>query len=136
MSKYATSYVISNNMLSLVADIMEEMGKLSDPHSNHSLMSGASKAKLPDPYDEAGYSSSFKKGRVIGDDAKRLFNEQLERLHKDYIDFYLFHAFNKGTFAKMKEYGVFDYLESEKQPAGYVIWASRSTIPLMSSRRS
>ena len=53
------------------------------------------------------------------DDAKRLFNEQLERLHKDYIDFYLFHAFNAERFGKMKEYGVFEYLESE-QKAGRI----------------
>ena len=48
------------------------------------------------------------------EDAKRLFAEQLERVHKDYIDFYLFHAFNAERFAKMKEYGVIEYLESEK----------------------
>lgn len=48
------------------------------------------------------------------DDAKRIFAEQLERLHKDYIDFYLFHAFNREKFEKMKELGVFEYLESEK----------------------
>ena len=53
------------------------------------------------------------------DDAKRLFNFQLNRLHKDYFDFYLFHAFNLQTFNKMKEYGVFEYLESE-QKAGRI----------------
>lgn len=48
------------------------------------------------------------------DDAKAVFAEQLERLQTDYIDFYLFHAFGRERFEKMKEYGVFEYLESEK----------------------
>lgn len=48
------------------------------------------------------------------DDAKRIFAEQLTRLHKDYIDFYLFHAFSRDKFIKMKELKVFEYLESEK----------------------
>ena len=48
------------------------------------------------------------------EDARSIFAEQLERLQTDYIDFYLFHAFNLERFNKMKEYGVFEYLESEK----------------------
>ena len=47
MGKYATSYNINNKMLTLVADIMEEVGKLSDPHSNHSLITGGVKIDLP-----------------------------------------------------------------------------------------
>ena len=49
------------------------------------------------------------------DDAKKLLDFQLNRLHKDYIDFYLFHAFNRERFEKMKEYGVFEYLEEEQK---------------------
>lgn len=48
------------------------------------------------------------------EDAKTIFAEQLEHLQTDRIDFYLFHAFNRERFEKMKEYGVFEYLESEK----------------------
>lgn len=36
-------------------------------------------------------------------DALRIFNEQLERLQTDYIDFYLFHAFNRTRFEEAKK---------------------------------
>lgn len=48
------------------------------------------------------------------DDAKRIFAEQLERLQTDYIDFYLLHAMNRGTWHKMVELGVVEYCEKLK----------------------
>ena len=45
------------------------------------------------------------------EDAKRLFEEQLERLDKTYIDFYLLHALNKGTWQKVLDYGIIEYCE-------------------------
>lgn len=48
------------------------------------------------------------------DDAKRIFNEQLERLHKDYVDFFLLHALNGERFREMRDLGVVDYLLTEK----------------------
>ena len=39
------------------------------------------------------------------EDAKRLFNEQLTKLHKDYVDFYLLHAMNRERFDKMASLG-------------------------------
>ena len=84
MGKYATSYNINNKMLTLVADIMEEVGKLSDPHSNHSLITGGVKIDLPDPYNEEGYASYFPKEKKIGDDAKRLLSwskKQEKKVH-------------------------------------------------------
>ncbi len=48
------------------------------------------------------------------DDAKKLLKEQLQRLHKDYIDFYLLHAMNGERFHAMCELGVIDYLLEEK----------------------
>ncbi|MBP5092088.1 MAG: hypothetical protein J6328_05995 [Bacilli bacterium] len=84
MSKYATSYIISNQMLTLVADIMERIGKLSDPHSNHSIMVGREKAKLPDPYDQEAYISYFVEGKKIGADAKRILpwaKKQEKKVH-------------------------------------------------------
>ena len=48
------------------------------------------------------------------DDAKRLFNEQLNRLDKEYIDFYLIHALNGPAFDKMVSLGVVTYLEELK----------------------
>ena len=49
------------------------------------------------------------------DDAKRIFGEQLERMHKEYFDFYLLHAVNLDRFKKIKDLGVIEYLESEQQ---------------------
>lgn len=48
------------------------------------------------------------------DDAKRIFNEQFERLHKDRIDFYLLHALNAKSFEKVKDLGIIPYLEEQK----------------------
>lgn len=45
------------------------------------------------------------------DDAKRIFNEQLERLHKDRIDFYLLHSLGKGGWEKVKKLGIIEYCE-------------------------
>lgn len=49
------------------------------------------------------------------DDAKRLLKEQLTRLNKDYIDFYLLHAINAERFHAMRDLGVIDYLVEEKE---------------------
>ena len=46
-----------------------------------------------------------------GEDAKRIFNEQLERLQTDYIDFYLLHAVNKGRWDEMLKLGVVEFCE-------------------------
>lgn len=48
------------------------------------------------------------------EDAKRLFAEQLQRLQKDYVDFYLLHAMNRQRFVQMRDLGVIDYLEELK----------------------
>ena len=47
-------------------------------------------------------------------DAERIFKEQLEKLHKDYIDFYLLHSLNHENFRTMTNLGVIDYLEGLK----------------------
>lgn len=44
------------------------------------------------------------------EDAKRIFNEQLERLQVDYFDFYLCHALSKKNFEPYKLPGVMDFL--------------------------
>ncbi|MFA7128890.1 MAG: aldo/keto reductase [Sphaerochaeta sp.] len=46
------------------------------------------------------------------EDAKRLFNEQLQRLDTPYFDFYLIHSIDKKAFDKMVELGVVAYLET------------------------
>jgi len=49
------------------------------------------------------------------DDAKRIFNEQLNRLGTTYIDFYLLHSLSRNSYNKMKELGVVDYVASLKE---------------------
>lgn len=49
------------------------------------------------------------------DDMDRIFNEQLNRLRTDYIDFYLVHALNKEYFTNLKDNGLFEFLDSIKK---------------------
>ncbi|MDP4133989.1 MAG: aldo/keto reductase [Bacillota bacterium] len=49
------------------------------------------------------------------EDAKKLFEEQLNRLDMDYVDFYLLHSMNLSLFQKMADLGVLDYLDQEKK---------------------
>ncbi|MBP3594143.1 MAG: aldo/keto reductase [Lachnospiraceae bacterium] len=42
------------------------------------------------------------------EDATRIFHQQLEHLQSDYVDFYLLHALNRGSFNQMKDLGVID----------------------------
>ncbi len=49
------------------------------------------------------------------DDAKRLFNEQLKRLDKDYIDFYLLHSLSGSGFDRMVSLGVPEYCDELKK---------------------
>lgn len=44
-------------------------------------------------------------------DMDKYLNEQLERLETNYIDFYLLHALNKGSWEKMKELGALEFLD-------------------------
>ncbi|MGL5345824.1 MAG: aldo/keto reductase [Peptostreptococcaceae bacterium] len=48
------------------------------------------------------------------EDMYKYFNRQLERLQTDYIDFYLVHALNKEYWDKLKEYGLFEFLDEIK----------------------
>ncbi|MCI8432666.1 MAG: aldo/keto reductase [Lachnospiraceae bacterium] len=48
------------------------------------------------------------------EDVDRLFEEQLSRLQTDYIDFYLLHALNRGSFHNMVELGGVKRLEQLK----------------------
>ncbi|GFI23768.1 aldo-keto reductase YhdN [Lachnospiraceae bacterium] len=44
-------------------------------------------------------------------DAERIFQEQLKRLQKDYVDFYLMHALNAGSWKTIKELDLLGYCE-------------------------
>ena len=48
------------------------------------------------------------------DDAKRIFEEQLQRLGVDYIDFYLLHSLHRARYEKAKAMGVVDWLWEQK----------------------
>lgn len=48
------------------------------------------------------------------DDAKRIFNEQIERLEMEYVDFYLLHSIDGAVFDKMVGLGILTYLEELK----------------------
>ncbi|MGL5694980.1 MAG: aldo/keto reductase [Peptostreptococcaceae bacterium] len=49
------------------------------------------------------------------EDMERIFNEQLEKLQTDKIDFYLVHNLNKYDYPRIKELGLFDFLEKIKK---------------------
>jgi len=48
------------------------------------------------------------------EDAERIFNEQLERLRTNYIDFYLLHALNRKSFDKMVGLGILEFCDKLK----------------------
>ena len=50
-----------------------------------------------------------------GEDCDRYFNEQLEKLRTDSIDFYLLHALNKKHWERFKELGVLQWAEQKKK---------------------
>ena len=49
------------------------------------------------------------------EDARNMFEKQLKRLNKDYVDFYLLHALDKERFAKMRDLGVIEFCEKLKE---------------------
>jgi hypothetical protein len=49
------------------------------------------------------------------DQAKKIFEEQLQRLQTDYIDCYLMHGLNEGYFKRAKELGIIEYAENLKK---------------------
>lgn len=48
------------------------------------------------------------------EDMEKYLEIQLEKLQTDYIDYYLIHSLGKGSFEKLKELGVFEFLEDAK----------------------
>ena len=48
------------------------------------------------------------------EDMEKYLEIQLEKLKTDYIDYYLIHSLGKGSFQKLKELGVLEFLEDAK----------------------
>ena len=73
--------------------------------------------KVLDKYDRASYYLATKLPvwkLETPEDTERIFNEQLARLHKGYVDFYLLHALNSERFDKLLELGVIEACERLK----------------------
>lgn len=73
--------------------------------------------KVLDKYDRNSYYLATKLPCWLIDsvaDAERIFKEQLEKLHKDYFDFYLLHSFNRASFDKMVSLGILEYMDQLK----------------------
>lgn len=49
------------------------------------------------------------------DDAKAMFEKQLQRLDVDYVDFYLLHAMDKQKWEKVKDLGILSYCDELKK---------------------
>ena len=49
------------------------------------------------------------------EDMERIFNEHLQRLQMDYIDFYLLHSTNRGVYPKWAELGAYEFIEQKKK---------------------
>ena len=45
------------------------------------------------------------------EDVLQIFEEQLKRLNKEYVDFYLLHALNRNYFKKIKDFDIIDIVE-------------------------
>ncbi|MDO4296684.1 MAG: aldo/keto reductase [bacterium] len=74
--------------------------------------------RVLDKYDRSSYylATKLPVWKVeTTEDAKQIFEEQLERLHKEYVDFYLLHALNKERWETVKRLKLLPYLEEMKR---------------------
>ncbi|HZK34769.1 MAG TPA: aldo/keto reductase [Bacillota bacterium] len=74
--------------------------------------------KALDRYDRSSYYLATKLPCWLvkeTEDVQRLFEEQLTRLNKDYVDFYLLHALNKKQFDRMVDLGVLEICDKLKK---------------------
>ncbi len=49
------------------------------------------------------------------EDVDRIFQDQLKKCGVDYFDFYLCHSLNRGHWKRLREFGVYEYLEEQKK---------------------
>lgn len=74
--------------------------------------------KVLDKYDRSSYYLATKLPCWMVkslDDAERIFNEQLKKLNKDYIDFYLLHSLGRKSFDEMVSLGILEFCDKLKQ---------------------
>lgn len=69
-------------------------------------------------------------------DVDRIFNRQLEKLQTEYIDFYLLHAMNRGSWGEVLKLGVLERLKQLKEEGKSVISDSLSTTIMRLFNRS
>ena len=48
------------------------------------------------------------------EDMERIFQEQLEKCHVDYFNFYLIHAISEDSYKRCQEWGAFEFLKEKK----------------------
>lgn len=80
----------------------------------HEMASEPFVGKVLDKYERASYYLATKLPVWLvekEEDTRRIFEEQLARLHKDYVDFYLLHALDKERWEKIKELKVVEACE-------------------------
>jgi predicted aldo/keto reductase-like oxidoreductase len=66
------------------------------------------------------------------DDFDKYFNEQLEKLQTDHIDFYLLHSLGKSTWPRIPELGVFKWVEKKIKEGkiGHIGFSFHDDLPL------
>lgn len=66
------------------------------------------------------------------EDFDRFLNTQMERLQTDYLDIYLFHALNAGSFEKVKRLGLLEKMEEAKRQGriGHIGFSFHDTLPV------
>ncbi len=66
------------------------------------------------------------------DDFDRLLNQQLEKLQTDHVDFYLLHALHQGTWGKVRDLGVLEFLDRAKADGRirYAAFSFHDQLPL------
>lgn len=68
-------------------------------------------------------------------DFERIFNEQLQRLDTDHVDFYLLHSLNKNSWENLKNLGVLDFLKKIRKQGKikYICFSFHDTLDVFKS---
>lgn len=98
--------------------IAEGVNYIDTAYPYHNGESETFVGKVLQKYDRASFYLATKlpvwNVKVL-EDVDKIFNEQLNKLQTDYVDFYLMHAMNLGRWKEMLEMGVVKRLEEMKE---------------------